>query len=75
MGLVDRIGSIEIGELRFIIFETDKPHLTPAPDPVSTIVYAAHRSDAVIVFVDDVYHLKHIHPSLGYLTLGEFKAE
>ena len=36
----------------FIVIPMDKPHLTPAPDPVSTIVYAAHGSDVDTVAID-----------------------
>ncbi len=39
MGLADQVGSLEPGKRAdFIMFDMDKPHLTPAWDPVSTIV-------------------------------------
>ena len=53
MGLEDQIGSLEIGKKAdFILIDMDKPHLTPAPDPVSTIAYAAHGSDVDTVVID-----------------------
>jgi cytosine/adenosine deaminase-related metal-dependent hydrolase len=53
MGLGDQIGSIEVGKRAdFIVIDMDKPHLTPAPDPVSTIAYAAHGSDVDTVVID-----------------------
>jgi cytosine/adenosine deaminase-related metal-dependent hydrolase len=30
----------------------DKPHLTPSPNPVSTVVYCASGSDVELVVVD-----------------------
>jgi cytosine/adenosine deaminase-related metal-dependent hydrolase len=53
MGLEQQIGSIEVGKKAdFILIDMDKPHLTPAPDPVSTIAYAAHGSDVDTVVID-----------------------
>jgi cytosine/adenosine deaminase-related metal-dependent hydrolase len=53
MGIEDQVGSIEVGKRAdFIVIDMDKPHLTPAPDPVSTIVYAAHGSDVDTVVID-----------------------
>ena len=53
MGIEDQAGSIEVGKRAdFIVIDMDKPHLTPAPDPVSTIVYAAHGSDVDTVVID-----------------------
>jgi cytosine/adenosine deaminase-related metal-dependent hydrolase len=53
MGIDDQVGSIEIGKKAdLILIDMDKPHLTPAPDPVSTIVYAAHGSDVDTVVID-----------------------
>ena len=52
MGLEDQIGSLEVGKKAdFILIDMDKPHLTPAWDPVSTIVYAAHGSDVDTVVI------------------------
>jgi 5-methylthioadenosine/S-adenosylhomocysteine deaminase len=36
----------------FILINMDAPHLTPAWDPVSTIVYAAHGTDVDTVLID-----------------------
>lgn len=53
MGIEDQVGSIEVGKKAdFILIDMDKPHLTPAPDPVSTIVYAANGSDVDTVVID-----------------------
>ena len=53
MGIEDQVGSIEVGKKAdFILIDMDKPHLTPAPDPVSTIVYAAHGSDVDTVVIN-----------------------
>jgi len=53
MGLENEIGSLEVGKRAdFIVIDMDKPHLTPAWDPVSTIVYAAHGSDVDTVVID-----------------------
>jgi cytosine/adenosine deaminase-related metal-dependent hydrolase len=53
MGLEDEIGSIEEGKKAdFILIDMDAPHLTPAWDPVSTIVYAAHGTDVDTVVIN-----------------------
>jgi len=53
MGLGDQSGSIEAGKKAdMIVIDMDKPHLTPAPDPVSTIVYAANGTDVDTVVID-----------------------
>lgn len=53
MGLEDEIGSIEVGKRADLVaLDMDKPHLVPAPDPVSAIVYAAHGSDVDTVVID-----------------------
>jgi cytosine/adenosine deaminase-related metal-dependent hydrolase len=53
LGLGDEIGSIEVGKKAdFILINMDAPHLTPAWDPVSTIVYAAHGTDVDTVVID-----------------------
>ncbi len=52
LGLGEVIGSIEAGKQSdFIIIDMDKPHLIPAWDPVSTLVYAAHGSDVDTVVI------------------------
>jgi len=53
MGIIHQTGSIEAGkQADFIVIDMDKPHLIPAWDPVSTIVYAAHGSDVDTVVID-----------------------
>jgi len=53
LGLEDITGSLEVGKRAdFIVINMDAPHLTPAWDPVSTIVYAAHGSDVDTVVID-----------------------
>ena len=53
MGLENEIGSIEVGKKAdFIVINMDAPHLTPAPDPVSTIVYAAVGTDIDTVVIN-----------------------
>jgi cytosine/adenosine deaminase-related metal-dependent hydrolase len=53
MGIGDQVGSLEKGKKAdFIVIDMDKPHLVPAPDPVSTIVYAANGSDVDTVVID-----------------------
>ena len=70
LGWEDQIGSIEIGKKAdFIIIDMDKPHLTPAPDPVSTIVYAANGSDVDSVVIDGEFVMK----NRRVLTLDEEK--
>jgi 5-methylthioadenosine/S-adenosylhomocysteine deaminase len=53
LGLADEIGSLEAGKRADItILDLASPHLTPHPDPVSAIVYAAQTSDVRTVLVD-----------------------
>ncbi len=53
LGWEDITGSLEVGKRAdFIVINMDAPHLTPAWDPVSTIVYAAHGSDVDTVVID-----------------------
>ncbi len=53
MGLEDEIGSLEPGKRAdFIVLDLDKPHLTPAPNPVSAVVSAATGKDVDMVFID-----------------------
>jgi cytosine/adenosine deaminase-related metal-dependent hydrolase len=68
LGWEDQIGSIEIGKnADLIIVDMDKPHLTPAPDPVSTIVYAANGSDVDTVLINGNFIMK----NREVLTLDE----
>lgn len=53
LGLEKEIGSIEVGKRAdFVIFNLQQLHTTPAPDPISTIVYAAKSSDVETVIID-----------------------
>jgi 5-methylthioadenosine/S-adenosylhomocysteine deaminase len=53
LGLGDEIGSIETGKRAdLILLNLDRLHLTPRPDVVSTIVYAAQSSDVETVLID-----------------------
>ena len=55
LGLDDEIGSVEPGKRAdLILIDRDRPHLTPGPDPYSTIVYAARPDDVRMTMVDGV---------------------
>ncbi len=53
LGLEHEIGSLEVGKRAdVIVVERDRPHLSPGPDPYSTLVYAARGSDVRTTIVD-----------------------
>jgi 5-methylthioadenosine/S-adenosylhomocysteine deaminase len=53
LGLEHEIGSIEAGKRAdLVLLDRDAPHLTPDPDPFSTIVYAARPEDVRLTMVD-----------------------
>lgn len=53
LGLEDEIGSLEAGKRAdLILVDVRAPHLAPAPDPYSTIVYAARGTDVRLTVVD-----------------------
>ncbi|MEF8883962.1 MAG: amidohydrolase [Haloarculaceae archaeon] len=53
VGRAEDLGSIEAGKRADIVLvDADRPHLTPSPNPVDTVVYAAHASDVDTVFCD-----------------------
>ncbi len=53
LGLAHEIGSLEAGKKAdFVVLNMDRPGLTPSPNPVSTLVYAAMGSDVETVVVD-----------------------
>jgi 5-methylthioadenosine/S-adenosylhomocysteine deaminase len=53
LGLEHEIGSLEPGKRAdLILVDIRAPHLVPAPDPYSTLVYAARGSDVRLTVVD-----------------------
>jgi len=53
LGLDDQIGSLEPGKRAdLILVDVRAPHLAPAPDPYSTLVYAARGTDVRLTVVD-----------------------
>jgi cytosine/adenosine deaminase-related metal-dependent hydrolase len=53
LGVDDEIGSLEAGKKAdVIVVERNRPHLSPGPDPYSTLVYAARGSDVRTTIVD-----------------------
>ena len=53
LGQEQRIGSIEIGKRAdLVVVRVDRPHVAPASDPVSTLVYSTQARDVEHVFVD-----------------------
>ncbi len=53
LGLHSLIGSLEVGKRADLItINCEKPHLTPNPNPVSTIVYSATGKDVENVIVE-----------------------
>jgi 5-methylthioadenosine/S-adenosylhomocysteine deaminase len=53
IGLEAEVGSIEVGKRAdLILIDRDRPHLTPAADPWSTLVYSARGTDVRTVLVD-----------------------
>jgi cytosine/adenosine deaminase-related metal-dependent hydrolase len=52
MGLEEEIGSLEVGkQADFVVFDLDKPHVTPSVNPVSTLAYAATGTDVNTVVI------------------------
>ena len=53
LGLADELGSIEVGKRAdLIVIDRDRLHLSPQPDPFSTIVYAGRPTDVRTTIVD-----------------------
>jgi 5-methylthioadenosine/S-adenosylhomocysteine deaminase len=53
LGMAHEVGSIETGKRAdLILIERDRAHLTPDPDPWSTLVFAARGSDVRMTMVD-----------------------
>ena len=68
MGLEKEIGSLEVGKKAdLIVLDTNKAHLTPNPNPVSTCVCAVNGSDVNTVVIDG----KMIMENRKVLTLDE----
>jgi cytosine/adenosine deaminase-related metal-dependent hydrolase len=60
LGMEKEIGSIEVGKKAdLIIVDLRKPHLTPALNPVSHLVYAAEGSDVDTVIIDGKIVMQH----------------
>jgi 5-methylthioadenosine/S-adenosylhomocysteine deaminase len=52
LGMLDRIGTLEVGkEADIIAIDLDAPHFVPLHDPYTALVFAAGRSDVSDVFV------------------------
>ncbi|GMV15075.1 MAG: amidohydrolase family protein [Polyangiaceae bacterium] len=52
LGLEHEIGSLEVGKSAdLVVVNLARPHVAPAPDPVSTLVYATQARDVEHVFV------------------------
>jgi 5-methylthioadenosine/S-adenosylhomocysteine deaminase len=53
LGMESELGSLEIGKRAdVIVVDRRRPHLALAPDPYSTLVYAARSTDVRTVVVD-----------------------
>jgi 5-methylthioadenosine/S-adenosylhomocysteine deaminase len=53
LGLGQEIGSIEVGKRAdLVLLNLDRPHTTPSPDLISTIVYSAEAGDVDTVIID-----------------------
>ena len=63
LGMADEIGSIEPGKQADLVeLDLQKPHIVPATDPYSQIIYAANRCDITRVFVDGEIVVEHGQP-------------
>jgi cytosine/adenosine deaminase-related metal-dependent hydrolase len=64
LGLEREIGSVEPGKRAdLILIDRDRPHLVPAPDPCSAIVYAARPDDVRMTMVDGVIVVQDFAPT------------
>ncbi|MBW3606620.1 MAG: amidohydrolase [Actinobacteria bacterium] len=53
VGMADRLGALAPGFLAdIVLLDLDAPHLTPAHDPLATLVYSARGSDVHTVLID-----------------------
>lgn len=74
LGLAHEIGSVEPGKRAdLIVIERDSPHMAPAADPCSAIVYAARASDVRTTIVDGEILVHDHRPTM--LDAAEIAAE
>jgi 5-methylthioadenosine/S-adenosylhomocysteine deaminase len=60
LGLADQLGSLEPGKRAdLVVVNPWKAHAAPAPDPVSTLVYATQARDVEHVFVEGEDVVRH----------------
>jgi cytosine/adenosine deaminase-related metal-dependent hydrolase len=53
LGWDEIIGSLEVGKKAdFIVIDAHKPHMVPAPNPVSAVVHCATGADVKTVVID-----------------------
>jgi 5-methylthioadenosine/S-adenosylhomocysteine deaminase len=53
LGLLEEVGSIEVGKRAdLILVDAGSPHVAPAADPFSTVVYAARPDSVQLTMVD-----------------------
>ncbi|MFH0946356.1 MAG: amidohydrolase family protein [Planctomycetota bacterium] len=63
LGMEQEIGSIEPGKRADLVeFDLHQPHIVPAADPYSQLIYAADRSDITRVYVDGEVVVEHGQP-------------
>ncbi|HEV3470563.1 MAG TPA: 5'-deoxyadenosine deaminase [Pyrinomonadaceae bacterium] len=59
LGLDAEVGSLEVGKRADLtVLDLERLHLTPRPDPVSTVVYAAEAADVRTVLIDGRFVLR-----------------
>jgi 5-methylthioadenosine/S-adenosylhomocysteine deaminase len=53
LGMADSIGSIEVGKRAdLVVFDFQRPHLTPQVNPLGNLVHTGHGRDVAMVLVD-----------------------
>jgi 5-methylthioadenosine/S-adenosylhomocysteine deaminase len=53
LGLADALGSVEVGKRAdLVVFDFQRPHLTPQVNPLGSLVHAGHGRDVAMVLVD-----------------------
>ena len=74
LGMERELGSVEVGKRAdLILIERDRPHLTPDPDPWSTLVYSARGTDVRLTMVDGNVLVRDF--SLSNQDVGEITAD